>query len=242
MANIISKDSVPYRIWDKATSAWHKLNFNTNAKSVDADDGKTLETKIGAINGITNSLVSTATDIAASASTVYELNKNLDNSLNKSFQYLDLSLQETINQACSEYFIKGGTTSGRFQCADGWFSFIVYGSVDKYFSGYLTGITFTASYTFYCKAGADAVLKKLGSPEILTKTVTGNTTFDAGGTVLFAGIISATAKVATYEEKYGQSSTHTYSCTYSGSTITVHLGHNGNSVTNISITIIYALE
>lgn len=77
MANIISKDSVPYRIWDKATSTWHKLNFNTNAKSVDATDGKTLETKVGAINGITSSFASTATDIAASASTVYELNKNL---------------------------------------------------------------------------------------------------------------------------------------------------------------------
>ena len=70
MAQIISKDRVPYRIWDKINGVWNKLNFTTNAKSVDADDGKTLQTKVGAINGITSDLSCEDESIAISAKAV----------------------------------------------------------------------------------------------------------------------------------------------------------------------------
>ena len=54
--------------------------------------------------------------------------------------------------------------------------------------------------------GADTVTKKLGSPTIKTKTVTGNGSFDAGGKVLFAGIQNAGLHIMTYAQKYGQGS------------------------------------
>ncbi len=77
MANIISKDSVPYRIWDKVNGVWNQLNFRTNAKSVLADDGKNMQTKVGAISGITSDLNGESENIAASIKAVNQLNNNL---------------------------------------------------------------------------------------------------------------------------------------------------------------------
>lgn len=42
----------------------------SNANTVEADDGKNMETKVGAINGITSSTTANSTDIAASANLV----------------------------------------------------------------------------------------------------------------------------------------------------------------------------
>ena len=77
MAEIITKDRKEYNIWDKINGVWNRLNFLTNAKSVDADDGKDLQTKVGAINGITSDITGEAEDIAASIKCVNELNSNL---------------------------------------------------------------------------------------------------------------------------------------------------------------------
>lgn len=77
MATITTKERVPYRIWDKVNSKWNELKFKTNANSVDAEDGKTLETKVGVINGITSDLSGEADDVAASIKCVNQLNNNL---------------------------------------------------------------------------------------------------------------------------------------------------------------------
>ena len=77
MAEIIAKERVPYRIWDKVNGVWNELRFKTNTKSVDAADGENLEVKIGAINGITSDLSGEADDIAASIKCVKELNESL---------------------------------------------------------------------------------------------------------------------------------------------------------------------
>lgn len=77
MANIVQKDRKAYRVWDKTNSEWNELNLKTNAKSVDASDGKTLETKIGVINGITSDPNAEADDIAASAALVNSINSSL---------------------------------------------------------------------------------------------------------------------------------------------------------------------
>lgn len=77
MASIVNKERVPYRIWDKVNGVWNELKFKTNAKSVDANDGNTLEYKVGAINGITDSLVSESSSIAASSKAVKTLNDSL---------------------------------------------------------------------------------------------------------------------------------------------------------------------
>ena len=78
MAEIITKDRKEYNIWDKINGVWNRLNFLTNAKSVDADDGKDLQTKVGAINGITSDLTGEAEDIAASIKCVNQLNSSLN--------------------------------------------------------------------------------------------------------------------------------------------------------------------
>ena len=77
MAEIITKERVPYRIWDKINSKWNELKFNTSANSVDANDGKTLQKKVGAINGITSDLSGESDNIAASIKCVKKLNDSL---------------------------------------------------------------------------------------------------------------------------------------------------------------------
>ena len=78
MAEIITKDRKEYNIWDKINGVWNRLNFLTNAKSVDFDDGKTAQNKLGAINGITSDLTGEAEDIAASIKCVNQLNSSLE--------------------------------------------------------------------------------------------------------------------------------------------------------------------
>lgn len=67
-----------YRILtDVAQKIWQRVSFWTKSSDVEFDDGKTAETKVGAISGITDSLVSTSSNIAASAKAVSELNGKL---------------------------------------------------------------------------------------------------------------------------------------------------------------------
>ena len=70
MAEIITKDCKEYHIWDKVNGVWNRLFFKTNAKSVEADDGKELQTKVGALNGITSDLSCEDESIAISAKAV----------------------------------------------------------------------------------------------------------------------------------------------------------------------------
>lgn len=67
-----------YRILrDSSSSAWDKISFWTKAVDVEAADGKTLETKIGAIDGVTSDVSSESTKYAASIKSVHDLNSNL---------------------------------------------------------------------------------------------------------------------------------------------------------------------
>lgn len=77
MASSVTKERKEYRIWDDVNKVWNLLFFRTNAKSVDAADGKTLETKIGKINGITSDINGESDSIAASIKCVNRLNNSL---------------------------------------------------------------------------------------------------------------------------------------------------------------------
>ena len=77
MAEIITKDRKEYNIWDKVNNVWNRLNFLTNAKSVDFDDGKTAQNKVGAIDGITSDLSGESETVAASIKCVNQLNNSL---------------------------------------------------------------------------------------------------------------------------------------------------------------------
>lgn len=61
----------------------------TSSNTVEFNDGKTAQTKVGAIKGITTSTSATETGYAADATTVAALNQSLDNINDKNtFQYL----------------------------------------------------------------------------------------------------------------------------------------------------------
>lgn len=77
MSSIVNKERIPYKIWNTVNKVWDQLFFITNAKSVDAADGKTLETKVGVINGITSDINCEDRTVAASAAMVNQLNSKI---------------------------------------------------------------------------------------------------------------------------------------------------------------------
>lgn len=64
-------------LMDEAAKLWQRISFWTKANDVEFDDGMNAETKVGAISGITDSLASTSSHIAASAKAVHTLSNNL---------------------------------------------------------------------------------------------------------------------------------------------------------------------
>lgn len=63
---------------DVANKVWLRISFWTSANDVEFDDGKTLQQKLGTINGITDSLSSTDIKSALSAKAGKVLNDKLD--------------------------------------------------------------------------------------------------------------------------------------------------------------------
>ena len=64
-----------YRMYNG--TEWDRMHFVTDANSVDANDGDTMETKVGAIKGITTSTSVTEEGYAADATVVAALNESL---------------------------------------------------------------------------------------------------------------------------------------------------------------------
>ena len=82
------------KLVDEATKLWQKISFWTKACDVEFDDGKTAEEKLGAINGITDSLTSTSSNIALSAAA----GKNLQNQVTQLTNSINnLGPQMTLN-------------------------------------------------------------------------------------------------------------------------------------------------
>ena len=71
------KKVIPY--FKNADGNYEQLSYKTSSQTVDFDDGKTAETKLGAIKGITTSTSVTETGYAADAKTVSEINQSLEN-------------------------------------------------------------------------------------------------------------------------------------------------------------------
>ena len=65
------------RCVDAVNNLFDTMSFWTHSKDVEFVDGKTAETKVGAINGITSDISGEADDIAASIKCVNELNASL---------------------------------------------------------------------------------------------------------------------------------------------------------------------
>lgn len=81
-------------------------------------------------------------------------------------QYAEYSLATAIGKLLAG-FTTAGTYSGRFKCVEGWYTIhCYYAADDNWNSGYVSNIANIDAYTFNAKAGADAVLKKLGNARI----------------------------------------------------------------------------
>ena len=70
-----------FKKYIKTSSGFQLQSLWSNANTVEADDGKNMETKVGAINGITSSTTANSTDIAASANLVNTRCNELSNNL-----------------------------------------------------------------------------------------------------------------------------------------------------------------
>ena len=65
------------RLKNEETKLWERLSIWKKAVDVEFNDGKNAETKVGAINGITDSLTSTSSNIVAAAKAVKTLNDKI---------------------------------------------------------------------------------------------------------------------------------------------------------------------
>ena len=79
-----------------ATKQWQRISLWHKASDCEFDDGKTAEEKLGAIDGITDSLDNTSSRIAASAKSVAMLNNNLNGNI------------LTYNESEDAYYIQHG--------------------------------------------------------------------------------------------------------------------------------------
>ena len=89
------------RLKDASTKLWQRLSFWTKASDVEFDNGATAETSLGNIQGITDSVNSNASNIAASAAAVNTLNSKLS------------SFQTGVDTLYDKYVSKGVTPSGK---------------------------------------------------------------------------------------------------------------------------------
>lgn len=86
-----------YRIWSTADKLWHRISFWTHANDVEFNDGKTAQTKVGAIKGITTSTNTAETGYAADATTITTLNQSIA-TLNSSLDDLKTDFNKFFNK------------------------------------------------------------------------------------------------------------------------------------------------
>lgn len=75
---VIEKQYIRYKISD---SLFSRIAPWTTGDMVECNDGKTLETKVGKIDGISDSTKSNSSSICASSKAVYDLKKELTHSV-----------------------------------------------------------------------------------------------------------------------------------------------------------------
>ena len=89
-----------FKKYIKTSSGFQLQSLWSNANTVEADDGKNMETKVGAINGITSSTTANSTDIAASANLVNTRCNELSNKISSELGTGDgeMSLKSMVSE------------------------------------------------------------------------------------------------------------------------------------------------
>lgn len=101
------------KLIDEATKLWQRISFWTKASDVEFDDGSNAETKFGAINGVTDSLTSTSSNIAASAAAVKALNDKVTE-LSSNIMDLTITVPVGVRLDCSCSRCRWGKVSFNF--------------------------------------------------------------------------------------------------------------------------------
>ena len=114
MAEIIEKTGKSYNIFDKVNNVWNKISFWHKASDCEFNDGKTAQTKVGAIDGITSDLSGESETVAASIKCVNQLNSSLtaDNAQAFRFAY-DSTTQKygyKVKEADTDVFVPFNST------------------------------------------------------------------------------------------------------------------------------------
>ena len=162
----------------KQSSGYKLLSRWANANTLECDDGKTLQSKVGGISGISSSLTANSTTQAASTNLTNQLYQNINGKLyNDSISgTASMSLKDATKYVCDNYVGLASSARGRFTCAEGWYDYDLIKSADDYCSGIINGHTTLVTYACCRLRGADAVLKKLGSVNTVSFTVAGYAT------------------------------------------------------------------
>ena len=144
------------KLIDEANKLWQRISFWTKASDVEFNDGKNAETKFGAINGVTDSLTSTASNIAASAKAVKTLNDKVTQLSSNISQRVEIPItirSDWYFTASSEENYAGNQTT---------FTLVIEDNKARVIGN--TSVTATAPASRYSKATATATIG-----EIVTK-------------------------------------------------------------------------
>ena len=87
-----------YKRYIKTNDGYKLCSQWTSSNTVQMDDGNTLQTNLGAINGITDSLTATSSNIAASAAAVKTLNDNLTSHNHDSRYYTESEIDTKLSE------------------------------------------------------------------------------------------------------------------------------------------------
>lgn len=177
-----------FKKYIKTSSGFQLQSLWTSANTVEADDKRTIQTKVGAINGISSSETANSAEIAASTAltnkmngTINNLSRDLQNKMSK--YYGSVTLSEANEKAVLKYLLLDVDLMSKYGNCN--FSVIVNSA--QFYSGTMYsdgGVTAWGQiqqrnsdnapgslYSFYYNRGADPVLKKLGNDSPNTITV-----------------------------------------------------------------------
>ncbi len=92
----------------------------------------------------------------ANTQLISDLYRSIENSAS-------MSLVDAVTYVCANSVDASGSGRGRFQCAEGVYGYDIVKSSGGHCTGIITSEAESEAYSFYRRAGADAVLKKLGN-------------------------------------------------------------------------------
>lgn len=151
----------------KQSSGYKLLSRWANANTVECDDAQTVQSKIGGITGISSSLTANSSTQAASTQLTNQLYQNMNQLSSELYAPVSgtgaMSVVQAVTHICENFVGRQRSARGRFACADFIGGFDIISDESGNCSGTIVSESETLAYSFYRRAGADAVLKKLGN-------------------------------------------------------------------------------